>query len=144
MWFRLWRLLFFIICIILFHLFSFILYFFRTNLENIDETIDTDERFNKIDLPYYSKYLLIAAYLASYISSKDDRLLFCRRALKKRKKSKVKPRTSNNEVNLLTGPKPFPLNRLLAIYFSIVEKRSNISATLLSQVDKHCYCYYSK
>ncbi|KAG7257371.1 hypothetical protein CRUP_019850 [Coryphaenoides rupestris] len=57
-----------------------------------------------VELPYYSKFLLIAAYLATTTS------------------------------NHLLGPKPFPLNRLLAIFYSVVDSRVAPTASIFSQI----------
>ncbi|TTN49604.1 Origin recognition complex subunit 5 [Bagarius yarrelli] len=69
-----------------------------------------------LELPYYSKFLLIAAYLASYNPARTDRRFFLK--------------TSNH----LLGPKPFPLDRLLAIFYSVVDSRVAPTASVFSQI----------
>ncbi|KAF0029957.1 hypothetical protein F2P81_019062 [Scophthalmus maximus] len=69
-----------------------------------------------IELPYYSKFLLIAAYLASYNPARTDKRFFLK--------------TSNH----LLGPKPFPLDRLLAIFYSVVDNRVAPTASIFSQI----------
>ncbi|XP_040591085.1 origin recognition complex subunit 5 isoform X2 [Mesocricetus auratus] len=72
--------------------------------------------YTHVELPYYSKFILIAAYLASYNPARTDRRFFLK--------------TSNH----LLGPKPFPLDRLLAILYSIVDSRVAPTANIFSQI----------
>ncbi|CAI9578027.1 unnamed protein product [Staurois parvus] len=74
-----------------------------------------------VELPYYSKFLLIAGYLASYNPARTDKRFFLKHHGKIRKTDFLKKheKTSNH----LLGPKPFPLDRLLAILYSIVDSR---------------------
>ncbi|XP_013394402.1 origin recognition complex subunit 5 [Lingula anatina] len=86
-----------------------------------------------VELPFYSKYLLVAAYLASYNPAKSDRRFFTKNCGKQRKSNravKKHERTSNQ----LLGPKPFPLDRLMAIFHSIIEGRVVPTANIFSQV----------
>ena len=78
-------------------------------------------------LPYYPSYLLIAAYLASHNMPKHDVTLFSKSSLSKRRKrgggTALTPhRVSKHRKVLrkLLGPQLFPLERLLAIFHSIV------------------------
>ncbi|KAF7246574.1 Origin recognition complex subunit 5 [Varanus komodoensis] len=84
-----------------------------------------------VELPYYSKFLLIAAYLASYNPARTDKRFFVKHHGKIRKKNfqKKHEKTSNH----LLGPKPFPLDRLLAILYSIVDSRVAPTANIFSQ-----------
>ncbi|KAL9961950.1 hypothetical protein ACROYT_G030994 [Oculina patagonica] len=87
-----------------------------------------------IELPYYAKYLLIAAYLASYNPAHTDRRFFTkqgRRGLSNRAKAAAKAKKSNTQ---LTGPKNFQLDRLMAIFYSIVEENVAPSASILCQI----------
>ncbi|XP_063998586.1 origin recognition complex subunit 5 isoform X2 [Pogoniulus pusillus] len=85
-----------------------------------------------VELPYYSKFLLIAAYLASYNPVRTDKRFFTKHHGKIRKTNFMKKheKTSNH----LLGPKPFPLDRLLAILYSIVDNRVAPTANIFSQV----------
>ncbi|KAL5013759.1 hypothetical protein ScPMuIL_008029 [Solemya velum] len=86
-----------------------------------------------VELPFYSKYLLIAAYLASYNPAKFDRRFFAKNSGKTSKKSKLTKkheRTSNH----MLGPKAFPLDRLMAIFYSIVEGRVCLTANIFMQI----------
>ncbi|KAG1650951.1 Origin recognition complex subunit 5 [Nymphon striatum] len=69
-----------------------------------------------IELPFYSKFLLIAAYLSSYNPTRTDTRFFIK------------------ATNQLLGPKPFPLDRLLAIFYSIVEERVAPTHVIFSQI----------
>merc|ERR1719228_266786 len=86
-----------------------------------------------IELPFYSKFLLISAFLASYNPAKSDKRFFVKHHGKQRKT--VKSMKSKDKLNSqLTGPKPFPLERLLAIFYNIVEEQVNPTANIYSQV----------
>ncbi|XP_067861477.1 origin recognition complex subunit 5 isoform X2 [Heptranchias perlo] len=85
-----------------------------------------------VELPYYSKFLLIAAYLSSYNPARTDKRFFLKHHGKIKKTSFLKKheKTSNH----LLGPKPFPLDRLLAIFYSIVDSRVTPTANIFSQI----------
>ncbi|XP_068611537.1 origin recognition complex subunit 5 [Brachionichthys hirsutus] len=85
-----------------------------------------------IELPYYSKFLLIAAYLASYNPARTDKRFFLKHhgKIKKTKFQKKNEKTSNH----LLGPKPFPLDRLLAVFYSVVDSRVAPTASIFSQI----------
>ncbi|XP_039456567.1 origin recognition complex subunit 5 [Oreochromis aureus] len=85
-----------------------------------------------VELPYYSKFLLIAAYLASYNPARTDKRFFLKHHGKIRKTNFLKKneKTSNH----LLGPKPFPLDRLLAIFYSVVDSRVAPTASIFSQI----------
>uniref|UniRef100_A0A3P9B2C2 Origin recognition complex, subunit 5 n=1 Tax=Maylandia zebra TaxID=106582 RepID=A0A3P9B2C2_9CICH len=85
-----------------------------------------------VELPYYSKFLLIAAYLASYNPARTDKRFFLKHHGKIRKTNFLKKneKTSNH----LLGPKPFPLDRLLAIFYSVVDSRVALTASIFSQI----------
>uniref|UniRef100_A0A3P8V6K4 Origin recognition complex subunit 5 n=1 Tax=Cynoglossus semilaevis TaxID=244447 RepID=A0A3P8V6K4_CYNSE len=85
-----------------------------------------------VELPYYSKFLLVAAYLASYNPARTDRRFFLKHhgKIKKTNFLKKNEKTSNH----LLGPKPFPLDRLLAIFYSVVDSRVAPTASIFSQI----------
>ncbi|KAK6488370.1 origin recognition complex subunit 5 isoform X1 [Huso huso] len=85
-----------------------------------------------VELPYYSKFLLIAAYLASFNPARADKRFFLKHhgKIKKTNFLKKHEKTSNH----LLGPKPFPLDRLLAIFYSIVDSRVAPTANIFSQI----------
>lgn len=90
----------------------------------------------RLELPYYAKFLLIASFLASYNGVKEDKRLFMKHHGKKRKrvqdinnKAKV-----SEKMNLQIGPKSFTVSRLLAIFYAIIEENLGMNANLLTQV----------
>jgi len=86
-----------------------------------------------VELPYYSKFLLISAYLASYNPQKSDKRFFVKQHGKQRKTTQmIKAKEKLN--SQLTGPKPFPMDRMLAIFYNIVEDRVNPTANIYSQI----------
>ncbi|CAG9768036.1 unnamed protein product [Ceutorhynchus assimilis] len=89
-----------------------------------------------LELPFYTKYLLIAAYLASYNSAKDDKRLFTKYHGKKTKTRKDVNRKNkvSDKLNTQMGPTTFTLDRLLAIFYSILEDKVGFNNHLLVQV----------
>jgi origin recognition complex subunit 5 len=102
------------------------------SLSSIGPTISNVNRIT-IELPFYSKFLLIAAFLASYNPAKSDKRFFVKHHGKQRKTASS-IRTKEKLNSQLTGPKPFPLERLLAIFYNIVEEQVNPTANIYSQV----------
>jgi len=86
-----------------------------------------------VELPYYSKYLLIAAYLSSYNPQKTDKRFFVKHHGKQRKTANT-IRAKEKFNSQLTGPKPFPLERMLAIFYNIVEEPVNPTANIYTQI----------
>ncbi|XP_065918438.1 origin recognition complex subunit 5-like isoform X3 [Dysidea avara] len=84
------------------------------------------------ELPYYTKFLLIASFLASYNSAKSDKRFFSEEKESKSKRS-VKSKNKQSSTQLL-GPKVFPLSRLLNIFHFITDNQCAPSVHLLSQV----------
>eukprot|EP00795_Rhopilema_esculentum_P011675 gene11675-21930_t len=87
-----------------------------------------------LELPFLSKYLLIAAYLASHNPSRSDRRYFCKQTsgkMSRRAKTSIKTAASDGKV---TGPKAFPLDRLMAIFFCIIEGKVKPNCSLISQI----------
>lgn len=88
-----------------------------------------------VELPFHSKFLLIASYLASYNPVKSDKRFFVKHHGKERKtKATIKAKEKHVSAQL-TGPKAFPLDRMLAIFYSIIDDE-NVSPTanILSQI----------
>lgn len=79
---------------------------------------------SSIELPLYVKYILIAAYIATHNSSKYDRKLFEYHTAKTYRKTKFNANTFQkiDETKRVASIKlhQFDLNRLLAIFFTIV------------------------
>ncbi|KAF5292276.1 hypothetical protein FQR65_LT11239 [Abscondita terminalis] len=89
-----------------------------------------------LELPLYGKYLLIAAYLASYNPAKEDKRLFMKYHGKKKKtKADVKAKTKVSEkLNTQLGPKQFGFDRLVAIFYAILEEKVDFNSNLLVQI----------
>ncbi|XP_077355454.1 origin recognition complex subunit 5 isoform X2 [Festucalex cinctus] len=85
-----------------------------------------------VELPFYSKFLLIAAYLASYNPARTDKRFFVKHHGKIKKTNFLKKNEKMS--NHLLGPKPFPLDRLLAVFYSVVDSRIAPSARIFSQI----------
>ncbi|KAG4090746.1 origin recognition complex subunit 5-like protein [Neocallimastix lanati (nom. inval.)] len=87
--------------------------------EYIEPSINSDITF---ELPYYTKFLLIASYLASYNPPRYDLRFFSKSSENKRRKSRKQEDVSGNKRSQqLYGPKVFPMERMLAIFYSIIE-----------------------
>lgn len=88
-----------------------------------------------IELPVYTKFILIAAYIASYNPAITDRRFFSKNSgkLNKRKLDFAKNKQERINCHLL-GPKYFPLDRLMAIFYSIVEDKIPPSSNTFLQI----------
>lgn len=97
----------------------------------VSTNINTD-----ILLPFYAKYLLIAAYLASYNPAREDKRLFMKEHDRRRKTLAYTKRSAkvSELLNTQLGPKQFTLDRLLAIFFSVVNERAGLCSNLMSQI----------
>ena len=85
-----------------------------------------------VELPFYSKFLLIASYLASYNPSKSDKRFFVKGG-KTKKFAKTSQASEKNKLHLV-GPKPFLLNRMLAIFYKIVDEKVTPSSCISTQI----------
>ncbi|KAH8352274.1 hypothetical protein KR084_003071 [Drosophila pseudotakahashii] len=89
-----------------------------------------------LELPYYAKYLLIAAFLASHNAANQDKRLFVKHHGKQRKRMQtvnVRAKTSD-KMSTTLGPKSFSIDRLLAIFYAILEEKVGLTCNLLSQI----------
>ncbi|KAK7869097.1 hypothetical protein R5R35_000814 [Gryllus longicercus] len=87
------------------------------------------------ELPYYSKFFLIAAFLASYSPQRLDKALFVKKNEKRGRRGKKKTRSHDDVVaDMLLGPKAFTVGRLLAIFYSIVDSEVNFTASVSAQI----------
>lgn len=86
------------------------------------------------ELPFYSKYLLLASFLASYNSSRTDRQLFSKlkqsKARHKLQRHKAATEATGNQV----GPSEFSMDRVMAIFHSI----TTVTAAQLPSTQLHC------
>ena len=98
----------------------------RENLHPCSNTVaEVLTNAESYDLPYYTSYLLIAAYLASYNPSRQDQVFFMKAHEKKRRKkgggtAKGRPSKHRKIQRKLLGPQPFLHERLLAIFHAII------------------------
>lgn len=99
-------------------------------------TFSKENLAQSLELPFYAKYLLIASYLASYNPTKEDKKLFMKYQSKKTKTMKeIKAKSKVSEkLNTQLGPKAFSLDRLLAIFYAILEDKVGFNNNLLVQV----------
>jgi len=104
---------------------------FRAARESLFLKADETKRNTTLELPYYSKFLLIAAYLASYNSPKTDKRFFLKNAGKIRKRTKA---ARGPEIKQkMIGPLTFSIDRLIAIFESVTESYDR-GSKLLSQL----------
>ncbi|KAI7849589.1 origin recognition complex subunit 5-like protein [Circinella umbellata] len=121
--------------------------------QRLDDLNDTDRDANmalltrnlarekgEFDLPYYTKFLLLASYLASYNPARYDVRYFSKvgeaRTRKKgggTRKSKADQGGGKMRPQLL-GPKAFPMERMLAIFYSIIDDSLEDSIDVQTQI----------
>ncbi|XP_050074691.1 origin recognition complex subunit 5 [Anopheles maculipalpis] len=89
-----------------------------------------------IELPYYAKYLLIAAYLASNNATKEDKRLFVKNHGKQRKRLQTVNARAKVVEKMATklGPKAFNVDRLLAIFYAILDEKVGLTCNLMTQI----------
>ncbi|KAF9565798.1 Origin recognition complex subunit 5 [Mortierella alpina] len=103
---------------------------------------------NTFDLPYYTKFILIASFLASYNPPRLDMRYFAKVSnqggkMTKRAKQSAAKKHGHDQLGSklrqqLLGPKTFPIERMLAIFYSIldedVEENVNVHTQIASLV----------
>lgn len=93
-----------------------------------------------LELPFLTKFLLLAAYVASYNPASSDRRFFAKRSAKLSGRAKHAAKTAASSARRdrhkshLLGPRPFPLDRLMAIFYAIAEDVVRPSAALCAQI----------
>ncbi|XP_055603480.1 origin recognition complex subunit 5 [Uranotaenia lowii] len=101
------------------------------------EHVQTMKRLaQNLELPFYAKYLLIAAYLASHNAAKEDKRLFMKNHGKQKKRLQTvnaKAKVSEKMATQL-GPKSFTIDRLLAIFYAILDDKVGLTCNLLAQI----------
>ncbi|XP_055844180.1 origin recognition complex subunit 5 [Episyrphus balteatus] len=106
----------------------------------VEGTFEANQSVKKLaqslELPYYGKYLLIAAFLASHNSAKEDKRLFVKHHGKQRKRLQtVNARAKVSEkMSTSLGPKSFSIDRLLAIFYAILDEKVGLTCNLLAQI----------
>ena len=92
------------------------------------------------ELPYYAKWLLIAAYLASFNPARMDALYFMKSTEKKRRKkggggARAGARSQSRKVpRHLLAPSAFALDRLLAILHAILPHDMRSTTDVYTQI----------
>ncbi|KAI8990224.1 origin recognition complex, subunit 5 [Pilobolus umbonatus] len=95
---------------------------------------------SELELPYYTKFLLIASYLASYNPHKFDIRYFSRTNEERRKKKGGATRKGRIDKlggmvrQQLLGPKVFPVERMLAIFYSIIGDKLEDTVNIQIQI----------
>ena len=91
-------------------------------------------------LPLFSKYLLIASYIASYNPAKTDTRFFTKagggklRRSKKERGEKAGTASHLRVKQILLGPKAFALQRMLAIFYTILDEPIENTVDILLQI----------
>ncbi|QIX02495.1 hypothetical protein AMS68_008012 [Peltaster fructicola] len=106
----------------------------------LDHIVDEDTLAVKtqLQLPYYAKWLLLAAFLASTNPTRMDALYFMKSTEKKRrKKGGIRPTGKAAQHKMprhLMAPASFPLDRLLAILHAILPDDLRNSIDVYTQI----------
>lgn len=92
-----------------------------------------------LELPYHSRFLLLAAFLASFNPPRLDQRYFtksdAKKAPRKRKASKAAAGGTATEMKQqYQGPRTFPLERLIAIFHHILAEPVETTVDLQSQL----------
>ncbi|KAI4835260.1 hypothetical protein E4T45_10005, partial [Aureobasidium sp. EXF-8846] len=95
------------------------------------------------DLPYYSKWLLCAAYLASFNPPRQDNIYFMKATERKRRRkgggAVAGRETKNRKIpRHLLSPSPFPLDRLLAILQAVLPHDLTPTIDIYTQLATLC------
>eukprot|EP01134_Creolimax_fragrantissima_P004631 CFRG4631T1 len=97
------------------------------------------DKMRHVDLPYYSRYLLTAAYLASNNPTKHDSQYFghgntARKVVRKRAGVKTK------KTGIYKKPsRSFPVDRLLAIFFTLIDESTPDMSLITLQLETLVY-----
>ncbi|KAF8924920.1 Origin recognition complex subunit 5 [Dissophora ornata] len=99
---------------------------------------------NTFDLPYFTKFILIASFLASYNPPRLDMRYFAKvsnQGGKMTKRAKISAAKKHGHDKLgsklrqqLLGPKTFPIERMLAIFYSILDEEVEENVNVHTQV----------
>jgi origin recognition complex subunit 5 len=113
-------------------------------LDNIITTVSQPSILSEAkapELPYYSKWLLIAAYLASFNPAKLDAIYFMKASERKRKKkgggtarSGGRPSQNRKIPRHLLAPSQFTLDRLLSILHAILPHDLRTTIDIYTQI----------
>ncbi|KAF9584368.1 Origin recognition complex subunit 5 [Lunasporangiospora selenospora] len=99
---------------------------------------------NTFDLPYFTKFILIASFLASYNPPRLDMRYFAKVSnqggkMTKRAKTAAAKKHGHEQLGSklrqqLLGPKPFPIERMLAILYSILDEEIEENVNVHTQI----------
>ncbi|KAG0016340.1 Origin recognition complex subunit 5 [Entomortierella chlamydospora] len=99
---------------------------------------------NTFDLPYFTKFILIASFLASYNPPKLDMRYFAKvsnQGGKMTRRAKISAAKKHGHDQLgsklrqqLLGPKIFPIERMLAIFYSILDEEVEENVNVHTQI----------
>ncbi|VDM31271.1 unnamed protein product [Hydatigera taeniaeformis] len=90
-----------------------------------EEKSDTESQpaqtnLNALEIPLYPRYLLLAAYIASYNPKKSDKRFFVKNTGKMSSRTKHYEKRAEHTNCHLYGPRLFSLDRLLAIFYALL------------------------
>lgn len=89
-------------------------------------------RSTMFELPLYTKYLLVAAYLASHVPPKNDKLYFTRAGMTKNRRRKPSASAAAELDRAHMQPSAFPLERLVAIFEALHPSSTTHGSTTYS------------
>ncbi|KAJ2999847.1 Origin recognition complex subunit 5 [Globomyces sp. JEL0801] len=76
----------------------------------------------RMDLPHYTKFLVMASFLASYNPARLDKRFFTRGGEGKTRVGKKGGVNNGSKLRQqLLGPKSFTVERMIAIFYSIID-----------------------
>jgi origin recognition complex subunit 5 len=88
-----------------------------------------------LSIPVHSKYLIIASFLASYNPLQFDAQCFSKTSGGVRLKMRGgRKKTSAKTKQLLLGPKMFTIDRMLAIFYNIIDDSVGCGVDIYLQV----------
>ncbi|KAL7064590.1 hypothetical protein AAHC03_04586 [Spirometra sp. Aus1] len=80
---------------------------------------------NVLELPLYARFLLVAAYIASYNPKSADKRFLAKNTGKLSSRAKKQSKRTENVNIHMQGPRFFPLDRLLAIFYALFDLESD-------------------
>lgn len=103
----------------------------QTEQEVIESVITASEQ--DFEFPYYTKFLLLAAYISSYNPARLDLRYFTKGGEGSKKATKRVGKGADRQ-RMLEGPRSFPLARMLAIFHNIIEDPIDNTVDIQTQV----------
>ncbi|EDS40117.1 origin recognition complex subunit 5 [Culex quinquefasciatus] len=103
----------------------------QTSPESVEQMQTMKRLAQNLELPFYAKFLLIAAYLASHNAAKEAK----RETTQKKRLQSVNAKVKVSEkMATQLGPKAFTIDRLLAIFYDILDEKVGLTCNLLAQI----------